>query len=60
MPNVFAGAWFGTELTAVGLWNFVNSIRPLPYGDLHHGDVVHNYLEPDLAVHPRSIDGGMN
>jgi hypothetical protein len=28
MPSVFAGAFSGSVLTAVGVWNFVSSSRP--------------------------------
>jgi hypothetical protein len=30
MPSVFAGAFSGSVLTAVGVWNFVSSSRPWP------------------------------
>jgi hypothetical protein len=32
MPNVFAGAYFGATLTAVGLRNFISSSWPWPSG----------------------------
>ena len=32
MPSVFAGAFFGSALTAAGLWNFISSSRPWPSG----------------------------
>src|SRR5918996_195424 len=32
MPSVFAGAFVGSALIAVGLWNFDSSSRPWPSG----------------------------
>jgi hypothetical protein len=32
MPSVFAGAFSGSALTAVGVWNLVSSSRPWPSG----------------------------
>jgi hypothetical protein len=49
MPSVFAGAFFGSALTAAGLWNFLSSSRPWPSGD---ADAV----KPDDVVRPTSLD----
>jgi hypothetical protein len=55
MPSVFAGAFSGSVLTAVGVWNFVSSSRPWPSG-AHHCDVDSDVVEPDDTVHPTSLD----
>jgi hypothetical protein len=56
MPSVFAGAFFGSALTAVCVSNFVSSSRPWPSGGPRHCDVDSDIIEPDDTVHPPSLD----
>ena len=56
MPSVFPGAFSGSALTAVGVWNFVSSSPPWPSGGPHHRDVDSDAVEPDDTVHPTSLD----
>jgi hypothetical protein len=53
-PSVFPGAFSGSALTAVGVWNFVSSIQPWPSGVSIIA--MSTPVEPDDTVHPTSLD----
>src|SRR5919204_3722704 len=56
MPSVFAGAFFGSALAALGLWNFRQLKPAVAVRGPHHCDVDSDSVEPDDAVHPTSLD----
>jgi hypothetical protein len=55
-PSVFPGAFSGSALTAVGVWNFVRLKPAVAVRGPHHRDVDSDAVEPDDTVHPTSFD----
>ena len=55
-PSVFPGAFSGSALTAVGVWNFVSAGPAVAVRGPHHDDVDSDTVEPDDTVHPPPLD----
>ena len=55
-PSVFPGAFSGSALTAVGVWNFVRLKPAVAVRGPHHRDVDSDAVEPDDTVHSNLLD----